>query len=221
VGGICRVTFISDCNANDREDFCDIAEGTSPDCNVNGIPDECVGEEGLVALTGASFGCDDTLPRIRNNVLRLAFACDISVPVAGEVQIRELLAGGAFGTDISDKFTFSVEGDNVLRILEDEQGSMEVLSNQAWYGIRNFATWPGVDSFVMDYVVVYGDVNNSRFNDFGDLSDIQGSQGPAADDSRYDVNASGFVDFGDISDAFTFNGSFAPAKPAGHACTIP
>ncbi len=221
VAGICQITFISDCQPNGREDFCDIDEETSTDCNVNGIPDECAGEEGLVALTGASFGCDDTLPRIRNNVLRLTFACNITEPDTGEVQIRELVADGAFGTDISDKFTFSVEGGNVLRILEDEQRSMEVLSDQTWYGISNMATWPGVDSFVMDYVVVYGDVNNTGFNDFGDLSDIQGNLGSAADDSRYDVNASGIVDFGDISDAFAFNGSFAPAKPTGHTCTVP
>ena len=31
-----------DCNSNQSPDSCDIADGSSADCNGNGVPDECV-----------------------------------------------------------------------------------------------------------------------------------------------------------------------------------
>ncbi|MHC5013561.1 MAG: GC-type dockerin domain-anchored protein [Planctomycetota bacterium] len=38
---VCVFAGLSDCNENDTLDLCDIAEGSSPDANGNGIPDDC------------------------------------------------------------------------------------------------------------------------------------------------------------------------------------
>ena len=52
----------SDCNANGSSDACDVASGSSPDANGNGIPDEC---ESIVYCTAKinSLGC---LPQIHS-----------------------------------------------------------------------------------------------------------------------------------------------------------
>jgi len=39
--GAARLAFAGDCNANGIEDADDITTGTSLDCNVSGLPDEC------------------------------------------------------------------------------------------------------------------------------------------------------------------------------------
>src|SRR5262249_438563 len=36
-----NIAVAPDCNANGRQDQCDILAGTSIDCNADGIPDEC------------------------------------------------------------------------------------------------------------------------------------------------------------------------------------
>lgn len=46
----------NDCNQNGGDDFCDIIEGISGDCNVNGIPDEC--EPGDCDGNGVLDECD-------------------------------------------------------------------------------------------------------------------------------------------------------------------
>jgi len=39
--GACDTSLNADCNGNLTEDACDIAQGTSLDCQSNGVPDEC------------------------------------------------------------------------------------------------------------------------------------------------------------------------------------
>ncbi|MGD2109661.1 MAG: dockerin type I domain-containing protein [Phycisphaerae bacterium] len=147
-----------------------------------------------------------------------ARAAVIVAPTPGQVQIRELLAGGAFGSDLSGSFTFTVEGGSTLRIAENGT----VLENEKWYGITNTGAWPGVINFEMDYKVVRGDVNNSGFTNFSDLATInQHLTGNATDNDIYDINASGFVNFSDISTANGFINAEAPPKPSGHSCSIP
>lgn len=188
--------------------------------NVTGnslqLPCSGVGE---VNLVDSSFPCDMSLTRTEGHVLRLVFDGDISAPAAGQLVIQELAAGGAFtGPDLSDQFTYTVEGGTTLRIAE----TGTVLATETWYGIYNAGTWPGVGNFEMDYVVVRGDVNNSGFTNFSDLSTInQNLTGTSADDDVYDINASGFVNFSDISTANQSINSEAPAKPDGHVCTLP
>jgi len=57
-----------DCNTNGADDFCDIASGASPDCDQNGIPDECqpfidCNENGVPDFcdiaSGTSFDCNE------------------------------------------------------------------------------------------------------------------------------------------------------------------
>jgi len=47
--GICRPGTITDCNANEIDDACDIASGFSQDCDGNGIPDSCDIADGTFA----------------------------------------------------------------------------------------------------------------------------------------------------------------------------
>lgn len=37
----CDCPWLPDCNGNGRNDTCDLADGTSADCNANDLPDEC------------------------------------------------------------------------------------------------------------------------------------------------------------------------------------
>ena len=193
---------------------------TAYDADVTGnslqLPCSGVQEVNLVA---SNYPCDMSLTRTNDHVLRLTFDGDISAPTAGQLMIQELAAGGAFtGPDLSDQFTYTVEGGTTLRIAE----TGTVLAAETWYGIYNAGTWPGVASFEMDYVVVRGDVNNSGFTNFSDLSTInQNLTGTSVDDDVYDINASGFVNFSDISTANQSINSEAPAKPDGHVCTLP
>ncbi len=43
---------LSDCNANGTLDICDIADGTSPDLDGNGIPDECDNQPPIITCNG-------------------------------------------------------------------------------------------------------------------------------------------------------------------------
>ncbi len=50
---------VPDCNNNGIPDDCDIAEGTSLDCNANGIPDACDIGEGISADCNANYVPDE------------------------------------------------------------------------------------------------------------------------------------------------------------------
>ncbi len=202
---------------NGVPDSCDIASGTSFDVNpANGVPDECESQPvAHLILNQATYPCDSSLPRLRDNTIRLPFDAAITAPTAGQVLISTIGAGGTFGPDLSANFTFTVQPGNVLKIVENGT----VFANGTWYAIRNNDTWPGVTNFEITYAAVTGDSDNTLLNDFADLSFIFGNlTGAAADTDRSDMDASTFVDFADITFAFGFNGSIAPAKPTGHDC---
>lgn len=58
-------TPVSDCNLNNQEDSCDIAEGLSGDCDQNGIPDECQMAESVMAdcnMNGLLDACEPVSP---------------------------------------------------------------------------------------------------------------------------------------------------------------
>ena len=171
-----------------------------------------------MSLVSRTPACDSSLTRAQNHVLRFTFDGLISTPTSSQVEIRELLPGGAFGSNLSGSFTFTVEGGVTLRVAENGTA----LQNEKWYGILNTGGWPGVVNFEMDYKVVRGDVNNSGFTNFADLSTInQNLTGNSTDNDVYDINASGFVNFADISTANGFVNAEAPPKPSGHTCTLP
>jgi hypothetical protein len=223
-GSLKITTRCNDCNNNTICDPCDISCnnpgcngvvgcGQFPDGNGNQIPDVCEAP----ALASQVPACDDTLPRFQNNAVELTFAGPMAggAPAAGQVLVQELLAGGGFGPDLSANFTFTVVSPTVLRVRDNAA----TLVNGKWYGIRNTGGWSGSQNFEVDYVAVYGDSNNDRVNDFGDLSFIFAFLGPATPTDRSDVNSDGVVDFGDLSAAFSFIGSFDPGKPDNHACS--
>jgi predicted outer membrane repeat protein len=220
--GVCSVVVIPDCNQNGREDWCDALDG--PNCNNNQIPDECEGGTVPIALVSSVYACDDSLPRTQGNVLRMTFKCPVPTGTGNPVRIQPLAAGGGYGSDLASSFRFTWEtGNTVLRIAEEAQTSpyppIAVLSNQVWYGIREGVGWPRMGPFKRDYVTVFGDADNTKVNDFADLSFIYGHQGAAqGDQDRSDINADTFVDNADISDAYGFNGSYAPTKPTEHTC---
>jgi hypothetical protein len=97
----------ADCNENHVPDECDLVDGNSVDCNTNGWPDEC---EPPALLTAAVPADQSSFWRSANNVIRLTFGADITVPEPGQVRIQEMLPDGAFGPDMSaNGFTFTVE----------------------------------------------------------------------------------------------------------------
>ena len=103
----------------------------------------------------------ESLWRSRKNIVRLTFNGNIQPPQAGQVLIQEMLAGGAYGKDLSADFAFTVEKDGnqeprILRI--QEKGS--VLTHRKWYAIRNVGGWSDVADFTVQYVVQVGDTNN-------------------------------------------------------------
>lgn len=57
---ILRVGGIVDCNANTISDTLDIANGTSPDCNANGVPDECDPDADGDMVPDACDNCPNT-----------------------------------------------------------------------------------------------------------------------------------------------------------------
>lgn len=148
--------------------------------------------------------------------MRFTFACAITAPGAGNVEIRELLANGQFGSDLSSSFSFTIENGNVLRVEEDGT----VLDNETWYAVLNDDGWSDVADFQMDYVVVRGDADNSGTTTAVDASDIWGMRDldPVPDDSRYDIDANGDITALDANDAWGYRGSEAPTKPTGHIC---
>ena len=135
------------------------------------------------------------------------------------MEIRELLANGQFGSNLSSSFTFTIEDDNVLRVEEDGT----VLDNETWYAVLNDGGWSGVADFQMDYVVVRGDADNDGYTAADDAADIWAMRDldPVPDDSRYDIDANGDINALDANDAWGYRGSTAPEKPSGHGCTLP
>jgi len=162
-----------DCNSNQTRDECDIAEGTSQDCNVNMLPDECEPGSpfpaGLISC-GPMFG--QSLWRTQNNVMRLTFACDITGPGSGDVLVQELLSSGAFGSDLSGDFTFTVEetASGKPRILKINAEPDATLSHQIWYGVRNTGAWGAAGPFEVHYVNLIGDATNDNLVQYSDLS---------------------------------------------------
>ncbi len=216
--------------------------GDATQCVDPGVCD-CPAE--LPTLIDTTYGCDDSLPRIGHHVLRYFFDLPIPLPVPGEIEIRELLPAGAVGAvDLSELFDFTVEGDSVLRIVEDGcrggtcdfalfdarcldgpdvgQPCGQVLENEKWYAVMNNGTWCAAAEFKVDYAVVHGDANNDLVTAFADLSTINVNLMPlnqTPDDSRFDITTTGGISFADLSSTFAKNGSTAlRTKPDGHVC---
>ncbi|MFH0981560.1 MAG: right-handed parallel beta-helix repeat-containing protein [Planctomycetota bacterium] len=174
-----------------------------------------------------------TLWRTAKNCVRLTFDSNISAPGAGQVWIQELLAGGAFGGDLSGGFSFTVENDGggnprVVRIRDNDA----TLAHRKWYGIRNLGGWCGAAPFEVQYVTLRGDVNNDGFVKNADASAIyphvspqqvpdccawEYDPGDPADRGRFDVNGDCYVKNADASAVYPYVSPLPkPPKPSGH-----
>jgi hypothetical protein len=128
--------------------------------------------------------------------------------------VRELLADGAFGADMSASFTFTPNG-NFLEISE----TGEVLTHRTWYGVTSDG-WEGVAGFATHNVLQVGDSNNDGRVTNGDSSDINTgvptfNTGPL---ERRDINGDGRITNGDASAANANILSLPVTKPTGHTC---
>jgi hypothetical protein len=173
------------------------------------------------ALTATTPDDQKGLWRTEKNIARFTFDTDLGsvgpVALAGQVEIVELLAGGAFGADISANFDFFIEdagaGPRVL-MLKDTGANM----NKAWYSIRNVGAWGAVAPFVVQYRVAPGDADDNGFVTPVDVGLVNGNIGPAGvDDSRFDIDGNNFVTPTDVGLANTNIGP-GPFKPTGHEC---
>ncbi len=218
VAGLCHPTFTADCNTNSQEDWCDITEGTSDDCNANVIPDEC--EVGPVPaelqLDNSEPKHDESLWRTEKNFALLKFACAVTAPPAGAVEVRELLPDGAFGSDLAGSFSFTIDdpgtGDRTLRVTE----TTAVLNHRTWYGILS-AGWSGVAPFEIHYVVQVGDANNDGRVLGADFSLVNaGIACFNCPDDRRDINGDHRILGADASLVNAHIASFNVPKPSGH-----
>ncbi|MEK6676457.1 MAG: hypothetical protein AABZ47_12500, partial [Planctomycetota bacterium] len=125
--------------------------------NITNLSIEVIPEE--TRCVSSSPSCDQSLWRTANNTLSILFDDAITAPAAGEVQVNELMAGGAFGADISGSFTFTVENGNTLRVRENGDSALD---HRIWYAVRNTGAWSGVAAFKVDLVVMIGDANNDN-----------------------------------------------------------
>ena len=165
---------------------------------------ECTEDPNLIAALPV---CDGSLWRIQDNFVELTFDGDVTGSAAPA--IRELLAGGTFGPDISGQFTFSNPSSDVLRI--DENGDSD-LAHGTWYGIIG-------GNYQVNYQVAIGDVTGDGRVISLDVSNINGGIPCfACPDDRRDINGDGRIISIDVSITNGFIPYFGTAQPTGHTC---
>lgn len=160
----------------------------------------------------------ETLWRTQKNVIRFVFDTDISLPGAGNVEIRELQDAGAYGPDLSASFAFTVENDGggdprILRIADT--GS--TIAHQEWYAITNNG-WSGVEPFERHYASDHGDATGDGLVQFADMAFVnsQINQPVADDQDRHDVNGDNLIQFADLAAVNATINQHASPKPSGH-----
>ena len=182
--------------------------GSTEDYNVNvsgGIVD--------VALTGSTPAADQSLWRSERNYMTLDFDGDLPAIANGDVMIRELLADGAYGPDLSANFGIDPMGDTLIVV--EITASLE---HGKWYAVSG-QDWNGVEDFLIHLVCLVGDANADNRVLPNDLSLINTAvpsfeEGPL---SRFDINGDGRALPNDLSIANTRVPTVAtPAKPSGH-----
>jgi len=157
-----------------------------------------------------------TLWRSRKNIVRLTFDGDLrSTPAPGEIEINELLPGGAFGPDLSASFAIDVEGGTVLRL----QDTGATLQHRKWYAIRNVGNWAGVEDFEVQYLVQMGDCDGNGIVISLDVGCVNAGIPcfvNCGDDNRLDIDGDGRVISLDVGVVNGHIGSFSVPKPDGH-----
>ncbi len=171
-------------------------------------------------VTSATPAHGESLWRTNGNVARLTFDSNITAPAQGDVMIQELLPNGAFGNDVSNGFSFTIENDLVgnPRILKIVDTGPPNLAHGRWYAIRQIGAWFGVSPFELHYVVQVGDADNNGSVVNTDASVINAAvpSFSVSDDDRRDIDGDGTI----LNDDVGFmNGnipSFVVPKPGGH-----
>jgi hypothetical protein len=160
-----------------------------------------------------------TLWRVQRNTFRLYFDGNITVPASGNITIQEMQDNGAFGSDVSSGFTFTVENDansrpRILRIRET--GS--TLAHRKWYSVRNTGSWAGVAQFEVQYQVQRGDANDDSYVTTDDFNYVWSSVTSinCPDDFRKDIDGNGTVINADATYVSTYKVSNPVTKPSGH-----
>ena len=152
-------------------------------------------------------GMDENLWRSANNHI-VCEPIDLApMPTAGDIMVRELLAGGAYGPDLAVDFTFASDADAFSLT---ENGS--VLSNGTWYGVS-------IGGAMVHLCVQMGDANNDGRVLPNDLSLINTAIPTflAEPTDRRDINGDSRLLPNDLSLANTAVPTLSrPAKPAGH-----
>ncbi|MBI1827364.1 MAG: hypothetical protein HY287_15215 [Planctomycetes bacterium] len=166
-----------------------------------------------------------SLWRLSKNIIRIHFLTSLqAVPGAGEVLIQELLTNGAFGSDISSKFTFAVENGTTLKIQQTGDNASDSLQHRHWYGIRNVGDWDCVGNFEIDYVVQEGDVNDDGKVQTPDAQAVY-PKIPCVvncgDNKREDVNGDQKIQTNDAQAVYPRIPSLEVLKPCGHGTTCP
>jgi hypothetical protein len=207
----------------DHSTYPECGDPTTGDCfEPNGTPycdDEQCCRQVCEQLPHCCEMNEHSLWRSEHNIARIYFDRDIHPPLPGQVQIREMLPGGLFGPDLSNQFSFTVEGDvnadpRILRIWENGTS----LGHRRWYAISNLGGWARVTPFELQYVVQVGDASDDGRVLAYDVSVINAGipTFTAPDDERGDINGDGRVLAFDVSITNRSIPSFTVEKPSGH-----
>jgi len=170
-------------------------------------------------LASSNPACEVSWPRSANNFAFLTFDADLTAPTAGQVQIRELLAGGGFGTDLSSGFTITVQNDGAAfpRVLTVRENGTQLVDRK-WYAISNNG-WGGVSDFEVDIVHLIGDADGNGRVLGADVGSINSQISPLPQvDSRMDTDGNGRVLGADVGLANSKISPLAVPKPSGHLC---
>lgn len=165
------------------------------------------------SVTTAVPANNGSLPRTTKNSIFLTMSPTAVAPNPGEILVQELLPGGAFGSDLSANFTFTVEPGNILKV----KNNTNTLQHRKWYTIRNIGD-DCITNFRFDFVVQMGDASGDGQVNFTDMANINAGIPTigAPDSNRRDINADGNVNFTDLANTNPRIPSAAVAKPSGH-----
>ncbi len=175
--------------------------GGTVDLKVAAPPPGC----DLIASNPADSG---SLWRSAKNIVRLTFNCPIPAINPGDVIIRTMPMGCAFGADLSGGFAIAVDpaDPNVLKIVENGT----VLTHRTWYRIET-NNWAGVGDFKVDYLLQIGDCTFDKFVTPADLSCINTEAaipGMKPDDARCDIDGNRFCTPADLSNSNSHSSGF-------------
>jgi hypothetical protein len=153
-------------------------------------------------LVSSSPAMDGTLPKAQNNEVELVFSTTLADPGDTPLVIKEI----GSGTDASDKFSYSFDGDTLYALENGPQ-----LSDLTWYSVEP-APALGVAAFEVDLCTCIGDADDSGRVTTADYSEVKIHLGEYTD-ARYDLNGTGRVTAADYSVIKANVGHRCPPKP--------